>query len=465
MKINFYNISKIFVAVFAILTFTACDNDDFLPEFTLQEASEQVTFLNSVAQEYLLSAQTGNNIAERFVWNEPNFGVPTEISYSVEGSISETFATIDYESGVISETNHAVFVNALMAIAMDETLLALDTDPNTTDDDGNPNNTGKIYFRVKAFVGSGSGQDAIESTSEIIVLNISLIEETDEGSGIELSTWGIVGSATPNSWDGPDIPFYTTGQNNVIVAYATLVDGQIKFRENNTWGGDYGDVEPDGILDQESDNNINVSAGTYKITIDWNDNSYTIEEFYWGLVGSATPNSWDGPDVKLSYDYTSDTFKAVVELMNGEMKFRMNDTWGGDYGDVEPDGVLDQESDNNITVTAGYYLVTVDFNTLKYTIEETEIWGIVGSATPNAWDGPDTKFTPDFSNPGVWNLKNMTLTDGQIKFRPNDTWGNDFGDVEPDGFLDQESDNNINVTAGTYNITINWNDNSYTIEN
>jgi len=460
MKIKIFNITKIFFAVVVMLSFTACENDDLVPEFTLQEASEQVVLLNTVSDEYFLSPETSNNIAERFVWNKVDFGVPTEISYSVEWSLTDDFSTIINSSGLITENNFAVTVATLLDIALDEDLLGLDRDPNTED----PGNTGIIYFRVKAFAGTGQGQDAKESISETIVLNINLIEETGQGSGIELSTWGIVGSATPNAWDGPDIPFYTTSQNNVIVAYATLVDGQIKFRENNTWGGDFGDVEPDGILDQESDNNIEVTAGTYKITINWNDNSYTIEEFYWGLVGSATPNAWDGPDVKLSYDYTTDTFKAVAQLVDGQMKFRMNDTWGGDFGDVEPDGILDQESDNNIEVTAGYYLITANFNTLEYSIEETEIWGVVGSATPNAWDGPDTKFTPDFTNPGVWTLKNMTLTDGQIKFRPNDTWGNDYGDVEPDGILDQESDNNINVTAGTYNITINWNDNSYTIE-
>lgn len=459
MKNKFLTVMKLFLTLIALSFLTvACENDDFVPEFTLQEASEQVAFVNSFSNEYLLSSDTKNNIAERFVWNQPEFGVQTAVSYSVEGSITEPFDNIVYESGTLSDNNHAVTVDALLTIAQD--YLNLDDDP-TTEDIGN---TGTVYFRVKAFPGSGSGQDAIQTISEVIALNITIIEKEVNVGGIEISTWGVVGSATPNGWDGPDIPFYTTNQNNVIVAYATLTDGQIKFRENNTWGGDYGDVEPDGILDQESDNNIDVSAGTYKITIDWNDNSYTIEEFYWGIVGSATPNGWDGPDVKLSYDYTTDTFKSVVQLIDGQIKFRMNDTWGGDYGDVEPDGVLDQQSDNNINVTAGYYLITVNFNTLEYSIEDTEIWGVVGSATPNGWDGPDTKLVPDFSNPGVWVLKDMTLNDGQIKFRPNDTWSNDYGDVEPDGILDQESDNNIDVTAGTYTITINWNDNSYTIE-
>jgi len=475
MKIKIFNITKIFFAVLAMLPFTACDNDDLVPEFTLQEASEQVAFLNSVSPEYLLSAETSNNIAERFVWNEPNFGVPTGISYSVEGSISETFATIDYESGVISETNHAVIVSALMGIALDETLLDLDTDPNTTDNDGNPNNTGKMYFRVKAFVGSGQGQDAKESISETVVLNITLIEDTGAGSGIEKSTWGVVGSGY-NAWgapDGPlDAPFYTTAVPGVIVSYVNLLTGQIKFRENNTWGGDLGDANLDGILDTDDNNNIDVVAGDYKITINTNDNSYTIEEFSWGIVGSGF-NNWGsgGLDAKLYYDYITDTFKASVKLFDGFIKFRPLNTWSGDLGDANLDGILDSDSDNNIPVTEGHYLITVNLNDNSYTIETAPVWGVVGSGYNNwggdEWDHDGDAGTPDVKvsdaalteiQPGVWFAENISLIDGQIKFRADNTWGGDLGDANLDNILDSDDNNNIDVVAGNYVITIDFND-------
>ncbi len=80
------------------------------------------------------------------------------------------------------------------------------------------------------------------------------------------------------------------------------------------------------------------------------------------------------------------------------------------------------------------------------------------AATPNGWDGPDSKFTPDFSQPGVWVLKNITLKAGDLKFRKNDAWGGDYGDVNSDGVLDQEDGNNIKVTAGTYTITLDFSD-------
>jgi len=63
------------------------------------------------------------------------------------------------------------------------------------------------------------------------------------------------------------------GENNVWMAEnVTLTDGEIKFRLNNTWGGDYG-----GNDGQLGSDNIPVSAGTYTITVDFANGTYTIE--------------------------------------------------------------------------------------------------------------------------------------------------------------------------------------------
>lgn len=446
------------IGLFILIAFGAwsCEDDDRLI-ISSQEPSGQVMFTNTFLNEYILTPETKNNIAERFVWNSPDFGLATPNEYQLQGSTTEDFSEITV-LGTTPDTNFGVNVDQMLSLA---TNAGLDNDPSSEDKP----NVGSLYFRVRAYIGDG-GENAPQSISEVTALNVVLPEATGPGSGVELSGWGVVGSAANNWGATPDLPFYTTSNPDIIVAYVNLMDGEIKFRQNNAWDLDYGDVDSDGILDREDGNNIAVTAGTYKITIDWSDNSYTIEAFHWGLTGSATPNGWDGPDTKLQYDFTTNTFKAVVQLVDGELKIRTNDTWGEDYGDIDMDGILDKVADNNITVTAGYYLVTVNFDTLEYSIVETKIWGLVGSATPNGWDGPDTKFTPDFSRPGVWTL-NITLVDGEIKVRTNDAWGEDYGDLELDGILDREDGNNIVVTAGTYLLTIDFSDESsptYTIE-
>ena len=82
------------------------------------------------------------------------------------------------------------------------------------------------------------------------------------------SNWGIVGDATPNGWNGPDITLYQTGTANVYQGYAVLADGSIKFRPDNSWGSDFGD----------NGSNISVKAGLYKITINTSSQTYTLEQ-------------------------------------------------------------------------------------------------------------------------------------------------------------------------------------------
>lgn len=253
------------------------------------------------------------------------------------------------------------------------------------------------------------------------------------------------------------MPFYQTGVEGVYNAYVTLAAGEIKFRENNDWTLNYGDTGADGSLEEGGDN-IAVDAGSYKITLNLNDLTWSKEEFSWGIVGSAAPNGWDGPDVVLNYDPFSNTFKGIATLGDGEMKFRQNNDWAVNYGDSGADGTLEAGGDN-IVVTAGHYLVTLDFSDAAnpvYSIEETDVWGVVGGATPNGWDGPDMKFTPDFGgNDGLFYIKGITLNAGEIKFRQNDAWDVNYGDTGADGTLEAGGDN-IAVDAGVYNITLDF---------
>lgn len=445
MKNNIINYLK-FLPLLLTILIVSCDNDDVTPEFTLQEeASEDVTFSFSASEEYLISAGTMNNIAERFVWNEVDFGVPTEISYQLQGSVDETFAAYDsateYDSGTLSVTNAQVTVSDLNNLA---TLLGMEA-----------GESGQVFFRTRAFTGSGDGADAVDTFSEIMTLNITILEETDS-SGIEISTWGVVGSGANNWGATPDLPFYTTSEANVLVAYVNLVDGEIKFRENNDWALNYGDTGADGTLEQDGDN-IAVMAGDYKITMNLADLTYTIEAFTIGVVGSAW-NDWGGagPDAKLHYDYTTDTFVVGVKLMDGEFKIRQNNDWGVNYGDTGADGTLEQDGDN-IVSTEGFYEIRVSLNDMTITTTATDIFGVVGSGY-NDWGATADAYFSQV-NPNVWYAESVTLIDGEIKFRQNEDWTVNYGDTGADGTLEQDGDN-IAVTAGTYDITLDLTDDS-----
>lgn len=366
-------------------------------------------------------------------WTEPDYGFSAAANYNILFDVAGgNFVSPQVVSG------GSDFTKTFKTEQLNKILLNLGLEPGTASE---------LQVKVNAVLSNTKslGSDAISmmATAYADVLDLS-------------SIWGVVGSATVNGWDGPDMPFYKTDAANVYVAYVTLVDGMIKIRSNNSWDVNYGSNSADGNL-QAGGSDIPVTAGTYKITFDESALTYAIDEYSWGLVGDATTNGWDGPDMPLTYDSYSDTWRAVVTLKTGFMKIRQNNEWVLDYGDKTLDGVLDREGDNNIPITAGNYQVIVDFSDLSYSIEETDIWGVVGSGY-NDWGaaGPDAAFTPDYSKEGVFYINGVTLLDGFIKFRTNNVWVNDYGDKTLDGILDKEGGNDIPSVAGVYDIVLDF---------
>lgn len=437
------NIKFLLIAFIALFTLNACLPEDEL-EFVAKPQGD-FTFTNSFLSNYVLPAEndTDNNIGVLFAWDTVDFEAATNVSYELQYSVLGDFTDAVMYDGIGATTDNQMTL----------TIGQLKTLATETYGYEAPN-TGDLHFRLRAYPGESVSTTEQFSTPQTIT--VELLEVAAPVTGYELSTWGVVGSAYNNWGAFPDGQFYTTDDINEIVAYVSLVDGEIKFRENNEWGGDLGDANLDGILDADPDNNIAVTAGNYKIVINTSTFAYTIEEFSWGIVGSAY-NDWGGagPDAKFYYDYISNTFKVSVYLMDGEFKIRPNNEWGGDYGDANGDGFLDQDADNNISITEGHYTLTVNFDDLSYTIVEEEVWGGVGSAY-NDWggDGPDFALTHLRDDLYVGDI--ATLLDGELKFRPNNEWSGDYGDANADGFLDQDPDNNIAVTAGNYRIQIDF---------
>jgi len=91
----------------------------------------------------------------------------------------------------------------------------------------------------------------------------------------------------------------------------------------------------------------------------------------------------------------------------------------------------------------------------------TPAWGLTGNATTKGWVDsiPDITFTEDSMRKGYWVIKNITLTDGEIKFRFNNDWNHNYGDNENDGVADLLG-SNIKVTTGNYDIILDLTNNT-----
>jgi len=369
------NFKKILLIVIASLAIVSCENEDYLV-FTTQ-TQDSVIFQNDFQPLYKVSAAISTNIAERLVWNEPDFNVPSTVTYVVDFSNKSDFSSVVLSSGDTSNKHYGLTVASILEIAAS---LNLDEDPLTSNPDGTPNNLGTIFAKVTAYVGSSSnGANQVTIESPISQINFELIEAAESCIPSELSTWGLVGSAV-NDWGGTsrgfssgnDVPFFSYGQDGLFRAAITFLDGEFKIRQDNDWGINYGDTGADGVLDNGGDN-ILITAGTYYVDFDFNkmEISLTEPDSTWGIVGSATINGWgDGPDVKMIPDPCNEGVYIIydVVLTDGEMKFRADDDWGVNLGDTGADGITDQGGDN-IAVSAGIYNITLDTVNNTYSIE------------------------------------------------------------------------------------------------
>ena len=188
-------------------------------------------------------------------------------------------------------------------------------------------------------------------------------------------------------------------------------------------------------------------AGTWIVTLDMNNLTYSVGKPILYMAGDA--NGWNQIDILNSDDGVH--FTGYMYLNQNGFKFCTQPNWDGtNYG-----GAFFGESEDNIMMTqeAGFYQVDVDLSAKTYTLTPFTI-GIIGSATPKGWDG-DTNMT---YNPEerCWELKNVELTDGEMKFRHTNDWKLNWGG--PLDALVHDGDNIAINEAGTYDIKlkVNW---------
>ncbi len=127
--------------------------------------------------------------------------------------------------------------------------------------------------------GVNGGWAGYRTTKNLVnQFNIDIIDTDvlNNGLGGTLSDWGLVGDATVNAWNGPDMEMYETGTNQYAL-YANLTSGELKFRFDEDWGVNFGDDDTDGTLDDGGANIPIENSGLYLVSLDLDALTYTIE--------------------------------------------------------------------------------------------------------------------------------------------------------------------------------------------
>ena len=287
---------------------------------------------------------------------------------------------------------------------------------------------------------------------------------------IDANGYYMLGEVNGNNWDPKNPVWMNKVSDGVYQLKVTTKKDKnyFKFYEGSKFESGNWDVINTGVMGCEKDGSEDASGtiyytgdnwgtpqtmviagtGTWIVTLDMNNLSYSVGKPILYMAGDA--NGWKQIDVLNSEDGVN--FTGYMYLNQNGFKFSTQPNWDGtNYGadfDTAPNA-------GNIVITepAGFYQVDVNLSAKSYTLTPFTI-GIIGNATPKGWDG-DTNMT---YNPEerCWELKDVTLTDGEMKFRHTNDWNLSWGG-ELDNLTTQNGPN-IAVAAGTYDIKleVNW---------
>lgn len=268
-----------------------------------------------------------------------------------------------------------------------------------------------------------------------------------------------------------DIPMTSTdGGITFTLTEVVLVNGGVKFRTNNAWALNWGGTSfPNGTGIVGTNDNIPTVAGTYNVTFNRVTGAYTfsipgqepVEFDNIGFIGgfnefaeSVEMNTTDG----ITYTYNDFHFTA------NDVKFRKDNSWETNWGGAGfPSGTAVLNNPTNIPLISGFYNVSFNLTSLDYNFATVPI-SIIGTAV-QGWETDVDMTTVD--NGKTFTLNNVTLQDGELKFRVNNAWSLNYGGTTfPNGTANPNSvdETAINVVGGLYNISFNRETLAYNFE-
>ncbi|AGC76114.1 uncharacterized protein DUF5019 [Nonlabens dokdonensis] len=178
---------------------------------------------------------------------------------------------------------------------------------------------------------------------------------------------------------------------------------------------------------------LNVTPYTTESPRLWVPGNYAAASGYgadWAPGDAATP-------YLEAVEFGSTEYEGFVnmDVASPMFKITLEQDWDEAFGDSGTPGELSLSGGDLSVPGAGFYYITVntdpdgdgDFSDATWTATPTS-WAMIGTATPNDWNDPDTDMTYNATTQ-KWEVTLM-LSQDQFKFRANDDWGtptNNFG--------------------------------------
>jgi hypothetical protein len=249
------------------------------------------------------------------------------------------------------------------------------------------------------------------------------------------------------------------------------------IKEKGNWGSKYGITggsAPSYDIGYNSGGDFFITTpGIYRLTIDVGNSKAHIQAKQVGLVGQF--QSWN-PGAQINGGFiTRDKFIILQDInLTDEFKFHDGPVWDNSspdkarwWGKGSTAGTLDSDGngDNlkNETGTTGLVRCVwdgTDPQKLKYNMTKGQL-RIVGSLSVIGGWNPDNALDMTYNGNGVWQKTVTFPSDAEFKFVSANGWDLNYGDAG--GGKISEGAGNLNKPAGTYTITVDEYNRTFTV--
>ena len=289
---------------------TSCENDAQLTTL------KTVTFpsnLEASATNLVITEATLDEPIELFSWPTVTFPVGTPVTYSLQFDlITDITGPTAWQKAKIVVVGEDVLSKAFLGKELNKIALDLGLAPDLP---------GRLIVRVEASLDH-------KIYSEPFTLNITPF--------VDLYVFGEI--YMPGSYQNFDIATaaaLTEIEKGIYQGYMSVATGSglgFKLNKERNWEFFYGAGATNSDLKRPSDVDFVLpGAGSYLIKVNTNTLKWSATPYSWGIVGDATPGSWDN-STPMSYDHTTKTWKITANLVAGNVKFRLNNAWTINYG-------------------------------------------------------------------------------------------------------------------------------------
>lgn len=243
----------------------------------------------------------------------------------------------------------------------------------------------------------------------------------------------------------------TDGINFTLNGLDLIAGNRLKFRTNGSWTTNWGGTAfPMGTGELSGVNEIIVDiSGTYDVIFNRLTGAYAFT-----LITNTFPVISINGTVMQTIDGVN--YKLVNQSFSGsnqaQFKDPINSTtyWGAT---AFPSGIAIAGSADAISVLTGFYTTTFNRTTGAYSFLDINNVSISLIGAFNDWSNDVFLNTADNIN---YTLQNFTLLEnGELKFRQDGAWTNNWGGVDFPSGVAMQWGPNIPVLAGTYDVTFN----------